>query len=166
MATVWGNEDVACYFTTKHSWRGKWVQLVLEPVITSGHIAFLVVRMSNCAWLLFCKWLLHCCLQIQEDIFHRDEGNNNLQPIESGGHQPGRNSDMRATSRDHLVRLCYILKRACITLMRLRLYTFYIQEELLYHLISLLTFSSHSFPLFFHYYQSVCRKWNDFSFTL
>lgn len=26
MATVWGNEDVACYFTTKHSWRGKWVE--------------------------------------------------------------------------------------------------------------------------------------------
>lgn len=23
MATVWGNTDVACYFTTKHSWRGK-----------------------------------------------------------------------------------------------------------------------------------------------
>ena len=58
------------------------------------------------------------------------------------------NSDMRATSRDHLVRLCYILKRACITLMRLRLYTFYIQEELLQYLISLLTFSSDSFPIF------------------
>lgn len=27
MATVWGNEDVACYFTTKHSWRGKYKRI-------------------------------------------------------------------------------------------------------------------------------------------
>lgn len=43
MATVWGNEDVACYFTTKHSWRGKWVEAMLfgEPVITFyAHVVF------------------------------------------------------------------------------------------------------------------------------
>ncbi|KAK2561616.1 DnaJ-like protein subfamily C member 13 [Acropora cervicornis] len=27
MATVYGNEDVACYFTTKHSWRGKYKRI-------------------------------------------------------------------------------------------------------------------------------------------
>ncbi|KAK3742179.1 hypothetical protein QZH41_012074 [Actinostola sp. cb2023] len=27
MANVWGNEDLACYFTTKHSWRGKYKRI-------------------------------------------------------------------------------------------------------------------------------------------
>lgn len=43
MATVWGNEDVACYFTTKHSWRGKWVMFWKWIAQLPSHVLSCVV---------------------------------------------------------------------------------------------------------------------------